>query len=91
MYARCEERHALELSRRVARQLQRLADHFGRQTSSGVLIDIALSQADLASMLGASRQRVNGALRRMHDQGILQQGTQRLLVLDVQKLADAGR
>jgi CRP-like cAMP-binding protein len=91
MYERCEERHALSLSRRLARQLQRLAGHFGRQTDDGLLIDVSLSQADLASMLGASRQRVNGALRKMHDDGIVRQGTQRLLVLDVERLASAGR
>lgn len=82
MYKRCEERHALSLPQRLAKQVLRLARQFGRATATGVRIDLAISQGDLASMVGGSRQRVNRALRQMQQLGIMQLGPQRLLVLD---------
>ena len=82
MYKRCEERHALSLPQRLAKQVLRLARQFGRPTTTGVRIDLAISQGDLASMVGGSRQRVNRALRQMQQLGIMQLGPQRLLVLD---------
>jgi len=82
MYKRCEERHALSLPQRLAKQVLRLARQFGRTTTTGVRIDLAISQGDLASMVGGSRQRVNRALRQMQQLGIMQLGPQRLLVLD---------
>jgi len=83
MVRRCEERHALSLPQRLARQVLQLARRFGRAAANGVRIDLAVSQGDLASMVGGSRQRVNRALRQMQQLGIMQLGPQRLLVLDV--------
>jgi CRP-like cAMP-binding protein len=82
MVKRCEERHALTLPQRLAKQVLRLARQFGRPTPTGVRIDLAISQGDLASMVGGSRQRVNRALRQMQQLGVMQLGPQRLLVLD---------
>lgn len=88
MVKRCEERHALSLPQRLARQVLRLAHRFGRATAGGLRIDLAVSQGDLASMVGGSRQRVNRALRQMQRLGIVQLGPQRLLVLDGDGLDD---
>ena len=88
MYKRCEERHALSLPQRLAREVLRLARRFGRATANGLRIDLAVSQGDLASMVGGSRQRVNRALRQMQQLGIMQLGPQRLLVLDIDGLDD---
>jgi CRP-like cAMP-binding protein len=86
VYRRLEERHALTLPQRLARQVRRLAYQFGRPVGIGMRIDLVVSQNDLASMIGGSRQRVNRALRQMQQMDILQLGTQRLLVLDAAKL-----
>jgi len=86
VFRRLEERHALTLPQRLARQVRRLAYQFGRPVGIGVRIDLVVSQNDLASMIGGSRQRVNRALRQMQQMDILQLGTQRLLVLDAAKL-----
>lgn len=82
MLKRCEERHALSLPQRLAKQVLRLARQFGRPTPGGVCIDLAISQGDLASMVGGSRQRVNRALRQMQQLGVMRLAAQRLLVLD---------
>jgi len=88
MYKRCEERHALSLPQRLSREVLRLARRFGRATAGGLRIDLAVSQGDLASMVGGSRQRVNRALRQLQQLGIMQLGPQRLLVLDASGLDD---
>jgi CRP/FNR family cyclic AMP-dependent transcriptional regulator len=48
---------------RVARQLLAFADAYGRETEPGaILIPLRLTQSDLASLVGASRVRVNQVL-----------------------------
>jgi CRP/FNR family cyclic AMP-dependent transcriptional regulator len=51
---------ACEVESRVARQLLAFAARYGRATpGGGVLIPIRLTQTDIASMVGASRESVN--------------------------------
>lgn len=54
---------AVEVTRtRVARSLLELAARHGRPVDGGVVLDVPLSQAELASWVGASREGVSGAL-----------------------------
>lgn len=82
LFRRFEELHTLPLAQRLARQVLRLAHQFGRQQSQGVCIDLGMSQADLAAMVGGSRQRVNRAWRQMQQMGIVDRAPQRLVVRD---------
>jgi CRP/FNR family transcriptional regulator, cyclic AMP receptor protein len=51
---------ALEVESRVARQLLAFAERYGQATGTGeVMIPIRLTQGDLASLVGASRERIN--------------------------------
>lgn len=86
MFRSMEELHTLPLHQRVARQLRRLARHFGRPGPGVLCIDLHLSQSDLAAMLGASRQRINACLRRLQHLGVLQAGHARLAILDAARL-----
>lgn len=54
----------LDLPGRLARTLLQLADQHGRKTKEGILIDISLTQTDLAEMIGATRVSINKALGR---------------------------
>ena len=83
---RFEELHALALPQRLACELQRLAARFGRQTTEGVCIELAMSQGDLAALVGGSRQRVNRALGQMQQLGLLRLGSTRLQLLDSARL-----
>lgn len=57
---------------RVARQLLTLAQEYGKdQPSGGVLIPLRLTQGDLASLVGASRVRVNQALMGFRESGYI--------------------
>ncbi|HEV2581414.1 MAG TPA: Crp/Fnr family transcriptional regulator [Ktedonobacteraceae bacterium] len=49
----------LDVYGRVAKKLLELADAHGIQTEGGVRIDVRLTQQELASMVGASRESVN--------------------------------
>ncbi len=54
----------LDLPARMARTLILLADQHGRETSDGVVIDLTLTQTDLAEMTGAARVSINKAIGR---------------------------
>src|SRR6266699_5249339 len=49
----------LDVYGRVAKKLLELAETHGTQVDDGVRIDVRLTQQDLASMVGASRESVN--------------------------------
>lgn len=82
MLRRMEELQTLPLGQRVAQQLLRLCRQFGRGTDEGLHIELTLSQTDLATLLCASRQRINGVLRRMQALGMVQCAHSRITVLD---------
>ena len=57
------------LPSRMLALLWTLADRFGRVASDGVRIDVALTQSVLARLVGASRQSVSSALKRLEREG----------------------
>ncbi len=94
MFRRLEELQTLALSQRVALQLQRLLRQFGRPgdtPSAGWQIDLTLTQGDLASLLGASRQRINGVLRQLQAEGILGSSHGRIEVMQPKQLVDVAQ
>lgn len=54
----------LDLNGRLARTLLNLAERHGRPLENGTLIDISLTQTDLAEMTGATRVSINKTLGR---------------------------
>jgi len=70
----------------VAWQVLRLTKRFGREHDGQILLDLHLSQGDLAALTGGSRQRVNDVLGRMQSEGLLQVGPARLTVRDADGL-----
>lgn len=86
MLRRMEELQTAPLAQRVAMQLQRLVRQFGRESALGLRIDVALPQSDLASLLCASRQRINGVLRAMQSLGIVTTSHARITVVDLGRL-----
>jgi CRP/FNR family transcriptional regulator, cyclic AMP receptor protein len=72
----------LDLSRRLAKQLVNLAHDDGSSRAAALRI----SHAELAGMLGVSRERVSLQLAAWSDKGILDQGRGHLVVRDRQAL-----
>jgi CRP-like cAMP-binding protein len=73
---------SMDATGRVAARLVELADQHGQPTGSGVRIDLALSQEDLASWVGASREAVSRALRLFRERGWIATRRRGITVLD---------
>lgn len=71
-----------DLVGRLAQRLVELSDRFGRRGENGIEIDLPLSQDDLGSWIGASREGVSKAFQVMRSLGIVETGRRRVTVLD---------
>jgi CRP/FNR family cyclic AMP-dependent transcriptional regulator len=61
----------LDVYGRIANHLLVLADEYGEDVDTGTVIPIRLTQGDLASLVGASRVRVNQALVQLKRRGAI--------------------
>lgn len=76
----------LDLPARLARTLLLLAEQHGRPVREGIIIDLSLTQTDLAEMTGATRVSINKALGRFRRANwVLVEGRQ-LTILDSEAL-----
>lgn len=75
-----------EAPRRTARALLRLARAHGIPASDGMRLAMNLSQADLASLVGVSRQYMNELIARWEQEGFLRWNGKAQPLLDVEKL-----
>lgn len=57
---------------RLLRILHRLADEHGRQVDSGILIELDLTQQELANMVGISRVKVAQIISELKESGVIQ-------------------
>ena len=63
---------ALDVYGRVARQLQSFARQYGQRDANGIVtIPIRLTQSDIASLVGATRERVNQVMTSFKQQGYI--------------------
>ena len=76
----------LDLPARLARTLLNLADHHGKPSKEGIVIDIALTQTDLAEMTGATRVSINKALGRFRRAGWLHVKGRRFTITDREEM-----
>jgi len=79
------------LRQRVAATLLSLARDTGTPLRDGQQLPMKLSQADLATMLGVSRQTLNKTLRPLAEEGIANLSYRRVTFLDAAALERAGR
>lgn len=78
----------LDVNGRVARQLLAFAERYGHEAETGVKIRIALTQSDIADLVGASRKRVNQAMVFFKEQGLATTDSDgRILIQDKEGLA----
>lgn len=61
----------MSLEGRLARLLTRLGDQYGREHAAGIRIELKLSQKDLSTLVGGSREKVNRRLRLWEDEGTI--------------------
>jgi CRP-like cAMP-binding protein len=72
-------------------RLTELAADYGTPTDDGVLIDVGLSQQDLADWSGQSRDNVVHSLRLLRERGVAENGRARIVVSDLAALDQLAR
>jgi CRP-like cAMP-binding protein len=75
----------LDVGGRVAHKLSDLATLSGQASADGP-ITIQVSQRALAAMVAASREKVNRALARLSDEGIIRKEVGSITILDPDRL-----
>lgn len=73
-------------AQRVARQLLVLAGRYGRSEGSSIRIDLRLTQDDLASLAGVTRETANRVLASLRDQGLIKVSRAYISILDPEAL-----
>ncbi|HDI78068.1 MAG TPA: Crp/Fnr family transcriptional regulator [Desulfobacteraceae bacterium] len=61
----------LNISERVRKKLLELAESYGIEEKKSILIDLDITQRELAGMVGATRESVNKSLRILREKGII--------------------
>jgi CRP/FNR family transcriptional regulator, cyclic AMP receptor protein len=83
-----EELHFLDITGRLAARLARLAQESGTPLPDGSLrLRTNLTQADLAAMVGCTRQSVNKLLGQFTDDGLLRLERDGIVVTDLEGLS----
>jgi CRP/FNR family transcriptional regulator/CRP/FNR family cyclic AMP-dependent transcriptional regulator len=79
-YAFIEDTIFLDVAGRVAKKLLELADEYGEATDGGLLIELPLTQLELATMVGVTRETVNKHLGAYRARGIIDVRDHRILI-----------
>jgi CRP/FNR family transcriptional regulator, cyclic AMP receptor protein len=77
---------ALDTLGRVAWRLQELGERFGEETTGGVEVELPLSQEQLASWCGASREATVKALASLRSLGCIATGRRTVVIRDTEAL-----
>jgi CRP-like cAMP-binding protein len=87
-----EELHFLDITGRLAAGLVRLAQEGGTPGADGsVRLRTTLTQADLAAMVGCTRQSVNKLLGQFTDDGLVRMERNAIVVTDLEGLTATAR
>ncbi len=81
----------LDLPARLARVLLSLARQHGHATPEGALIDLSLTQTNLADMTGATRVSINKALGRFRRAGWVEVKNRHITIMNEEALAEVIR
>jgi CRP/FNR family transcriptional regulator, cyclic AMP receptor protein len=76
---------------RVAHRLVELTERFGVEQEEGIVLDVPLTQEELAGWTGASREAVNKALQVLRSLHMIETGRRRFTVLDADGLRRLAR
>jgi CRP/FNR family transcriptional regulator, cyclic AMP receptor protein len=79
-YAFIEDTVFLDVAGRVAKKLLELADAYGEKMDDGLVIDLPLTQLELATMVGVTRETVNKHLGAYRARGIIDVRDHRIVV-----------
>ena len=80
---------ALPTLGRVALRILELAEAYGTPSGTAIVLDIPLSQGDIAGMTGSSLESVGRALQTMRSLGLIETGRRRFTILDLDGIRSA--
>jgi CRP/FNR family transcriptional regulator, cyclic AMP receptor protein len=63
-----------------------LAEDYGQQNGDSILIDLEVTQSDLASMVGATRESINKELRVLREKGLVSTMGNRITIYNISLL-----
>ena len=86
-----EELHFLDITGRLAARLVRLAQEGSPTDDGGIRLRANLTQADLAAMVGCTRQSVNKLLGQFTDDGLIRQERDGIVITDLPGLVATAR
>lgn len=72
----------LDVPSRLARKLLELAQNHGQAEAEGVRVNLTLTQSELASMIGATRESINKALGNFKRQGLIRMEQGHIIIVD---------
>ena len=83
-----EDAHFLNISTRFARRLVELSQKYGHQKEEGgaIQIELRLTQKDLASIVGATRESINKELRILREKGLVNTEGNSIKILNMERL-----
>lgn len=87
-HARVREMATERVERRLARTLLKYGQKFGARINGSILIDIPISQQDLANFIGATNESVNRILKQWDQQQIVALSRMRIEILDWAELVN---
>jgi CRP/FNR family transcriptional regulator, cyclic AMP receptor protein len=76
------EDHSLDMRRRVARGLLRLALQHGQTSENEIRVNLTISQSELGAYLGLSRENVNRQLAELRDDRVIRNDGAQIIVTD---------
>lgn len=88
-----EDAYFLNISKRLARRLVELCEKHGHRKEEGgpIKIDLRLTQKDLASIVGTTRESINKELKTLREKGLVNTEEDSLHILDLDGLKKRAR
>jgi CRP-like cAMP-binding protein len=83
--------HFLDITSRLAKKILDLGDTFGIREGRQVRIGVKITQKDLASMIGATRESINKQLKTLRDQGLIRISGGTIEILNRERLVQKAR
>ena len=83
--------HFLDITSRLAKKILELGDTFGIREGGQVRIGVKITQKDLASMIGATRESINKQLKALRDQGLVRISGGTIEILNRERLVKKAR
>jgi len=85
--SRFEDSHFLGVPARMAKRILSLGEHFGVESRDGLRLNVSLSQRELASHMGVTRETINRLLQDWREAGLITIDRGVIVLRDLPRLA----